>query len=139
MNPKDGKAGKAVAPAAPDEAEEADIADPGKIAELKAEQIEKQEGKYGATQVTPHKPPEEDEDEAEEKLASKKHSAKKEDRRLHGNPQHRLNPILRAEMERRGIDSGETSDLELAEKLKGFDYGKSASRIQAKLNKLNNK
>ena len=67
MNPKDGKAGKAVAPAAPDQAEEADIADPGKMDELKAEQVKKEEGKYGATQVTPHKPPEEDEDEAEEK------------------------------------------------------------------------
>lgn len=65
MNPKDGKAGKAVAPAAPDQAEEADIADPGKMDELKAEQVKKEEGKYGATQVTPHKPPEEDE--AEEK------------------------------------------------------------------------
>lgn len=67
MNPKDGKAGKAVAPAEPDQAEEADIADPGKMDEIKAEQVEKEEGKYGATQVTPHKPPEEDEAEAEEK------------------------------------------------------------------------
>jgi hypothetical protein len=38
------------------------------------------------------------------------------------NPQHRLNPVLRAEMDRRGIDSGKTNDLELAEELKDFDF-----------------
>lgn len=75
------------------------------------------------------------EDEADEVSASIKRSSKT-DNRLHGNPQHRLNPNLRAEMARRGIDSGNTNDLELAEKLKGFDYGKAAAKIQAKLNKI---
>ena len=44
------------------------------------------------------------------------------DDRLHGNPQHRLNPALRNEMENKGIDSGNTNDIELSEKLKDFDY-----------------
>jgi hypothetical protein len=59
MGKKSGKAGSPVSPAAPDAAEDADIADPGKMAEIKAEQLEKKEGKYGSEQVTPHKPDEE--------------------------------------------------------------------------------
>ncbi|MFZ2148951.1 MAG: hypothetical protein WAV28_17205 [Sedimentisphaerales bacterium] len=59
MGKKSGKAGSPVSPAAPDTAEDADIADPGKMAEVKAEQLEKKEGKYGSEQVTPHKPDEE--------------------------------------------------------------------------------
>ena len=59
MGKKSGKAGSPVSPAAPDTAEDADIADPGKMAEIKAEQIEKKEGKYGSVQVKPHKPDEE--------------------------------------------------------------------------------
>jgi len=50
----------AVSPAAPDEALEADNADPGETAEIRAEQVEKQEGKYGATPVVPHNPTEEE-------------------------------------------------------------------------------
>ena len=61
----------------------------------------------------------------------------KTDDRLHNNPQHRLNPILREEMGRRGIDSGNTNDLELSKKLKNFDYGgpskKAIKRIENKL------
>lgn len=49
----------------------------------------------------------------------------KKDRRLHNNPEHRINPILRNEMERKNIDSGDTHDIELADKLKNFDYGNS--------------
>lgn len=64
----------------------------------------------------------------------------KGDDRLHGNPQHRLNPALRAEMERRGIDSGETHDIELAEKLRDFDYSKpkgaSLERLETKISNL---
>ena len=59
MGKKSGNAGSPVSPAAPDAAEDADIADPGKMAEIKAEQIEKKEGKYGSVQVKPHKPDEE--------------------------------------------------------------------------------
>lgn len=62
MNPKSGNAGNAVAPAAPDAAFDADIADPGKIAEIKLEQIRKQEGKYGTTPVAPHRPPQTDQE-----------------------------------------------------------------------------
>jgi hypothetical protein len=56
--------------------------------------------------------------------------------RLHRNPEHRLNPALREEMGRRGLDSSEMNDLELAEKLKDFDYSKISKRIQNKLNNL---
>lgn len=55
----------------------------------------------------------------------------KGDNRLHNNPQHRLNPFLRAEMDRRGIDSGNTNDIELAEKLKSFDYSGAAPKKRA--------
>ena len=41
--------------------------------------------------------------------------------RLHNNPEHRLNPALRKEMETKNISS-DTNDIELAEKLKDFDY-----------------
>jgi len=60
MSKKSGKAGSPVSPAAPDAAEDADIADPGKMAEIKAEQLEKKEGKYGSEQVKPHNPTEEE-------------------------------------------------------------------------------
>ena len=58
------------------------------------------------------------------------------DNRLHGNPQHRLNPALREEMKRRNIDSGDTHDIDLSERLKGFDYAKSHT---ASLERLNDK
>ena len=58
MNPKSGSAGQAVTPSAPEVADDADIADPGKMAEVKAEQIQQQKGKYGSSSITPHKPPE---------------------------------------------------------------------------------
>jgi len=57
MNPKSGTAGQAVTPTAPEVADDADIADPGKMAEVKAEQIQQQKGKYGSSQTKPHKPP----------------------------------------------------------------------------------
>ena len=60
MGKKSGKAGSPVSPAAPDAAEDADIADPGKMAEIKAEQLEKKEGKYGSEQVKPHNATEEE-------------------------------------------------------------------------------
>lgn len=60
MGKKSGNAGSPVSPAAPDAAEDADIADPGKMAEIKAEQLEKKEGKYGSEQVKPHNPTEEE-------------------------------------------------------------------------------
>ena len=49
--------------------------------------------------------------------------SRKQANELLRNPQHRINPILRAEMDRRHIDSSETNDLELAEDLKDFDFG----------------
>jgi len=52
------------------------------------------------------------------RLGSRKQSSE-----LLRNPQHRINPILRQEMARRGIDSGATNDLELADELKNFDFG----------------
>ena len=55
-------------------------------------------------------------------------SDKKGDQRLHNNPEHRLNPVLRDEMKRRNIDSGNTNDLELADKLKDFDWSKKGSK-----------
>ena len=66
MGKKSGKACKVVSPTSPDKAEDADLADHGKMAEIKAEQIEKKKGKYGSEQVKPHKPPA-TEEEAEEK------------------------------------------------------------------------
>lgn len=59
------------------------------------------------------------------------------DDRLHGNPEHRLNPALRAEMRRKGIDSGNTNDLELAKQIREFDYAKpkNASRALTRLEK----
>lgn len=68
MGKKTGKAVKAVPPVAPDKADDADLADPGKMAEIKAEQTEKQTGKYGSTPVKPFKSP--TEEEAEEKELS---------------------------------------------------------------------
>lgn len=53
---------------------------------------------------------------------------------LHNNPEHRLNPALRQEMDRKNIDSGNTNDLELAEKLKDFDY--KLSSIENKIKNL---
>ena len=55
MEPKSGSAVAAVAPTAPEEVFEADEASPGKIAEIKAEQIQTQSGKYGTTSLPAHK------------------------------------------------------------------------------------
>ncbi len=60
MNPKSGEAGKAIAPAKPTVAIEADNADPGEIAELKSQQMQRKEGKYGSEEVKPHKEDDED-------------------------------------------------------------------------------
>lgn len=77
MGKKSGKAVKAVRPAGPDKADDADLADPGKMAEIIAEQLKTQSGKYGSTPVKPFKPQpeekaatkEEAEEEAEEELS----------------------------------------------------------------------
>jgi len=62
------------------------------------------------------------------------------DDRLHGNPQHRLNPALREEMKRRKIPSGYTNDIELSKQLKDFDYSKpkgaAINRLSKKLDNL---
>lgn len=57
MKAKGGSSVTAVAPAKPEEVFGADDADPGKIAEVKAEQIEKEAGKYGSTGLPAHKAP----------------------------------------------------------------------------------
>jgi len=70
MGKKSGKAGKAVSPAAPTKPEDADIADPGKMAEIKAEQLETKSSKYGSEKVQPFKPPtEEEKEEKKEELS----------------------------------------------------------------------
>lgn len=56
-SPKSGSAGSAVAPSDPVQAEKADVADPGQVEEIKAEQVGKKSGKYGAVKVKPHKLP----------------------------------------------------------------------------------
>jgi len=63
MGKKSGKASSQVLPAAPDKAEDADIADPGKMAEVKAEQVEKKVGKYGTESSKPHKALQDEEEE----------------------------------------------------------------------------
>ena len=55
-------------------------------------------------------------------IANKK-QAKTASTELLRNPQHRINPLLRQEMARKGIDSATTNDLELADALKDFDFG----------------
>jgi type VI secretion system secreted protein VgrG len=52
-----GQAGSAVSPIAPTEPEEADQADPGAVAEVKAEQMAIQAGKYGAQPARQYTPP----------------------------------------------------------------------------------
>mgnify|MGYP003653708502 FL=1 len=55
MKAKSGKTVTVVAPSKPQEAFEADEANPGKVAEVKAKQVEKKEGKYGSTVIPAHK------------------------------------------------------------------------------------
>jgi hypothetical protein len=50
-------------------------------------------------------------------------AAKQEDDRLHNNPQHRINPLVIQMMKNKGIASGDTNDLELADALKNYDFG----------------
>ena len=49
-----GSAGSLVAPTDPDAAHDADNADPGETAQMKADQVQKQQGKYGSVKLTPH-------------------------------------------------------------------------------------
>ena len=51
--PKSGKAVNVVKPAEPDALIDADSVNAGEVAEVKAQQIKKQEGKYGTTPVKP--------------------------------------------------------------------------------------
>jgi hypothetical protein len=70
MKAKSGKTVTVVAPTQPEEAFEADDAKPGKVAEVKAKQIEKKEGKYGSTVAPAHKPLEDKADKKEEAITS---------------------------------------------------------------------
>lgn len=65
-DPKDGTAGSAVEPAEPTDPELADEADPGAVAEVRAEQIQAGEGKYGSQKVSPYKAPTAEEQERQE-------------------------------------------------------------------------
>lgn len=56
-DPKDGTAGTVVEPDEAVAPEDADEADPGKVASVKAEQIQAGEGKYGTQKVSPYKAP----------------------------------------------------------------------------------
>lgn len=77
-DPKDGSAGSAVEPAESQAPEPADDADPGQIAEVKAEQIQAQTGKYGTQKVTPYKAPTaEEEEKAAEQQAKQEQKQKK--------------------------------------------------------------
>ena len=62
MTPKAGRAGSIVPPAPPQAAEDADVADPGEVAQIKVQQHQTGEGKYGSTPVTPHQPPQTEEE-----------------------------------------------------------------------------
>ncbi|GAC19603.1 hypothetical protein [Paraglaciecola arctica] len=70
MKAKGGKSINAVAPANPVEAFEADDANPGKVAEVKAKEIEKKQGKYGSTVVPPFKPLKDQSDEEKQENTS---------------------------------------------------------------------
>ena len=62
MQAKSGKKIAAVKPAEPDEVFDADEADPGKVEQVKAEQLQKQSGKYGKQPITPYKKPSDDDE-----------------------------------------------------------------------------
>jgi type VI secretion system secreted protein VgrG len=61
-SPKSGSAGSAVSPAGATKAEDADKTDPGEVEQIKAEQRQTKAGKYGATPVPAHKPPQDPEE-----------------------------------------------------------------------------
>lgn len=74
MKAKTGKKIEAVKPAPPEEAFDADDADPGKVAKVKAKQLNAQEGKYGQTKAPafkPHKAKQSSEDSKEKKEQEK--------------------------------------------------------------------
>jgi len=70
MKAKGGKKVTAVAPQKPEDVFGADDSDPGKIAEVKAEQVEKKAGKYGSTGLPAHKAPKNQSDEEKEENTS---------------------------------------------------------------------
>ena len=76
-DPKDGTECTVVEPDEAAEAEDADEADPGEVAEVKAEQIQAGEGKYGSQKVSPYKKPTADEQEKEEAEQKKQEEKQK--------------------------------------------------------------
>jgi len=56
MKPKNGKKIEAIKPTKPAEAFLADVAEPGKVAKVKAKQVDAQKGKYGQTKISAFKP-----------------------------------------------------------------------------------
>lgn len=77
-DPKDGEAGSAVEPAEAVAPELADEADPGEVAEVRAEQIQAQTGKYGTQKVSPYKAPTAEEQQAEAKKAEQQEKKKEQ-------------------------------------------------------------
>ncbi|HEY4329744.1 MAG TPA: hypothetical protein VGN88_08405 [Phycisphaerae bacterium] len=55
-SPKDGTPGNLVGPAAPTEALDADVADPGVVEQLKQQQRQTSQGKYGKQDIKPYVP-----------------------------------------------------------------------------------
>jgi hypothetical protein len=80
MKPKSGKKIEAVKPVKPEEAFVADEADPGKVAKVKAKQVDAQKGKYGQTK-TPAFKPKEASPSAKDNKSSEKSSQKEEEKK----------------------------------------------------------
>jgi hypothetical protein len=78
MKPKSGKKIEAVRPTKPAEAFVADEADPGKVAKVKAKQVDAKKGKYGQTKISAFKPIEPSPS-TENKKSSDKGTEKKEE------------------------------------------------------------
>jgi hypothetical protein len=76
MKPKSGKKIEAVKPTEPEEAFVADEADPGKVAKVKAKQIDAKKGKYGQTKAPAFKPKEPSPSTKDDESAAKKEEDK---------------------------------------------------------------
>lgn len=88
MKPKSGKKIEAIKPTKPEEAFVADEAEPGKVAKVKAKQVDASKGKYGKTKISAFKPIESSSSSEDDKSASKgsqkstkKNSDKKEEKK----------------------------------------------------------
>jgi type VI secretion system secreted protein VgrG len=80
MKPKSGKKIEAVKPTEPEEAFVADEADPGKVAKVKAKEIDAKKGKYGQTKAPAFKPEEATASSQDGKSSDKKAQKKEDDK-----------------------------------------------------------